>query len=88
MNNELPFIAIDPEPERALEIVAHYLERKYGALHHSMFERAVHEIYALYRKDIRHPLLLANRAISAIENPQLKPKAAQSPNMRVVVDGQ
>jgi hypothetical protein len=76
MNNELAFIAIDPEPERALEIVVHYLERKYGALDHSAVERAVHEIYALFRKDIRHPLLLANRAISAIENPRRELKTA------------
>lgn len=75
MNNELRFATIDAEVERALEIVLHYLECKYGTANQSIVERAVHEIYALYRKDIRQPLLLANRAISAIENPQLN-KAA------------
>lgn len=76
MNNELPYITIDAELGRALEIVVHYLECKYCTAHHSIVERAVHEIYKLYRKDIRHPLLLANRAISVIEDPQPQHKAA------------
>jgi len=67
---------LDPEPERALEIVVHYLECKYGRVHQGTTERAVVEIYKLYRNGVRHPLLLANKAISAIENPQFRSRAA------------
>ena len=76
MSSELPFITIDPEVERALDIVVHYLECKYGTAPQSNVERAVIEIYKLYRKDVRHPLLLANSAISVIENLQSQHKAA------------
>ena len=76
MTSELPIITIDPEVERALEIVVHYLERKYSVVHPSTVERAVLEICKLYRKDVRHPLLLANRALSVIENLRPQHKAA------------
>ncbi len=67
MSNELPFTISDREPEQAGLIVANYLDQKYGAVPLSRLETALSEIFRLHRTGVRHPLLLANKAIDLIE---------------------
>ena len=76
MTVEMPSLRIDPAVERAIDIVVSYLERKYGEVQQDHVERAMQEIYTLYRRDVRHSLLLADRAITMIENLPSKTKAA------------
>ena len=76
MSNELPFTIGDTEPEKAGYIVANYLDRQYGAVPLRKLERALCEIFRLHRIGIRHPLLLANKAIELIERADNHSRAA------------
>ncbi len=76
MSSTLPFTIGDTEPEKAGYIVANYLDRQYGGVPLRKLERALSEIFRLYRIGVRHPLLLANKAIELIERADDHSKAA------------
>ena len=76
MSSEPLYAIGDTEPERAGFIVANYLDSRYGAVPLRKLERALSEIFRLYRIGIRHPLLLANKAIELVERPEDHSKAA------------
>jgi hypothetical protein len=72
----LPFVVTDPEPEQALEIVVNYLERKYGDASNDTASRALMHIYAIYKKQERRPLVIANKVITLLERQREAPRAA------------
>jgi hypothetical protein len=76
MSSDLPVTTSETELEEAGAIVAHYLDRQYGAVPLGKLKGALSEILRVYRTGVRHPVLLANKAIELVERADDHSKAA------------
>ena len=76
MQYEPPFRIVEAQVARAFEIAVNYFERKHGFVCHEEAVSIISEIESIRRSGVRHPLVLANKAIAVLERRAPEPRAA------------